>query len=244
MQGMDATIRAYLRGISMLVATPVMLYGGWPFFIGACKALNVRSITMDVPVALGLLLAFGASLLNTWRHTGDVYFDSVTMFIFFLTVARYVEMVARHRSNSVSDSLGRMMPVTAHRFASCAPAAPITEVLVAELQVNDELLVRCGEVIPADGEVIDGNTRVDESLLTGEPLPVDRGRGDRVTAGTLNLGAPVRMRVIAVGSGTVLEHIVALLRRAQAQRPRITRDSGHGVAAGSSARTCDGSSAS
>ena len=223
MQGMDATIRAYLRGISMLVATPVMLYGGWPFFVGACKALNVRSITMDVPVALGLLLAFGASLLNTWRHTGDVYFDSVTMFIFFLTVARYVEMVARHRSNSVSDSLGRMMPVTAHRFASCAPAAPLTEVMVAELQVNDELLVRCGEVIPADGEVIDGNTRVDESLLTGEPLPVDRGRGDRVAAGTLNLGAPVRVRVIAVGSGTVLEHIVALLRRAQTQRPRITR---------------------
>ncbi len=222
-QGMDANIRAYLRLASMLVATPVMWYGGWPFLVGACKALHMRSITMDVPVALGLLLAFGASVLNTWRHAGDVYFDSVTMFIFFLTVARYVEMVARHRSNSVSDSLGRTMPATAHRITTQSAEEELIDVVVTELQPGDHLLIRSGEVIPADGEVTHGSTRVDESMLTGEPLPIDRAVGDRLMAGTLNVGAPVRLRVSAAGSATVLEHVVALLRRAQAERPNITR---------------------
>jgi Cu2+-exporting ATPase len=223
LHGMDAIIRAYLRVISMLVATPVMLYGGWPFFAGAYKSLRLRTVTMDVPVSLGLVLAFGASVLNTWRHAGDVYFDSVTMFIFFLTVARYVEMVARHRSNSVTDSLGRTMPATAHRFDSAAPEARLCDVIVAELAVDDQLLVRSGEVIPADGEIIYGSTHVDESMLTGEPLPLARGPGDRLAAGTLNLGAPLRLRVTAAGSATALEHIVALLRRAQTERPRVTR---------------------
>ncbi len=222
-QGMEPDIRSYLRLVSMVVATPVMFYGGWPFFVGACKALGARSITMDVPVSLGLLLAFGASLLNTWRHAGDVYFDSVTMFIFFLTVARYVELIARHRSNSVTDSLGRTMPQTAHRFESASPVAPLADVLVAELKSGDQLLVRTGEIIPADGEILRGGTLIDESMLTGEPLPVSRGPGGSVVAGTLNLGTPVRLRVTAAGSATVLANIVALLRRAQAERPRITR---------------------
>ena len=221
-QGMDATIRSYLRAVSMLVATPVMMYGGWPFFMGALRAFRVRSITMDVPVALGLLLAFGASVVNTWRHKGAVYFDSVTMFIFFLTVARYVEMVARHKSNSVSDSLGRIMPTLAHRLSGGDPAQ-IGDVMLSQLCVGDELLVRSGELVPADGEILQGSTRVDESLLSGEPLPVVRIRGDRLAAGTLNVGEPVHMRVTATGGATVLSSIVALLRRAQAERPQITR---------------------
>ena len=96
--GMEADIRSYLQLVSLLVTTPVLLYAGWPFLKGAATALRARSITMDVPVSLGLLLAYFASVFNTWRHAGEVYFDSVTMFIFFLTVARYVEMTARHRS--------------------------------------------------------------------------------------------------------------------------------------------------
>ncbi len=223
LQGMDADIRTYLRLASMLVATPVMFYGGWPFFVGACKSLRARGITMDVPVSLGLLLAFGASVMNTWRHAGDVYFDSVTMFIFFLTVARYVEIVARHRSNSVTDSLGRTMPQTAHRFDSASPQARLADVIVADLKRHDQILVRGGEIVPADGEILLGSTRIDESMLSGEPLPVARGPGDAVAAGTLNLGVAVRVRVAAAGSATVLAHIVALLKRAQAERPRITR---------------------
>jgi Cu2+-exporting ATPase len=223
MQGMDLTIRAYLRAVSMMVATPVMLYGGWPFFAGAYKALRSRSITMDVPVASGLMLAFGASVLNTWRHAGEVYFDSVTMFIFFLTVARYVEMLARHQSASVTESLGRLLPVTAHRLSESEGNETASDVVVAELAVGDRLLVRAGELIPADGEITHGRTSIDESMLTGESLPVERRPGDRLAAGTLNIAEPFHLRVTATGTSTILSGIVALLNRAQAERPRIAR---------------------
>ncbi len=222
-QGMDPTIRAYLRSVSMMVATPVMLYGGWPFFIGAYNALRMRSITMDVPVSVGLMLAFGASVFDTWRHSGEVYFDSVTMFIFFLTVARYVAMTARHRSTGITDSLSLTLPVTAHRFNDGDDGDAMSDVIIAQLVVGDLLLVRAGEVVPADGEVTQGSTSVDESMLTGEPLPIERRPGDRLAAGTLNVTAPVHFRVTATGSATALAGIVALLGRAQAERPRIAR---------------------
>lgn len=221
--GMDADVRSYLRLVSLLVATPVMLYGGWPFFVAAARALAARAITMDVPVSLGLALAYGASLYDTWRHAGDVYFDSVTMFIFFLTVARYVEMVARHQSNRVSDSLSRMLPATAHRMESAGSGSKITEVPASQLLANDVLLVRPGEVVPADGEILRGGSLFDESMLTGEALPVERSVGAMVAAGTLNLGGPVEIRVKAAGRATLLAGIVTLLNRAQSERPRLTR---------------------
>jgi Cu2+-exporting ATPase len=162
-------------------------------------------------------------VFNTWRHAGEVYFDSVTMFIFFLTVARYVEMVARHQSTQVSDSLGRMLPATAHRLSGGDPGAPVTDVAVSQIVVGDRLLVRTGEVVPADGELTQGNTQLDESMLTGESVPVERAVGDRVTGGTINVRAPIHMCVTAAGRGTVLASIVSLLTRAQSERPRITR---------------------
>ncbi len=222
-QGMESDIRAYLRLVSLLVATPVMLYGGWPYFANAVQALAKRSITMDVPVSLALLLAYGASVFNTWRHAGEVYFDSVTMFIFFLTVARYVEMVARHQSTRVSDSLSRMLPVTAHRLTGEGTGEAFCDVAVSQLRVGDRLLVRAGEVVPADGLIDAGATQFDESMLTGESLAVDRLSGDRVAAGTINVGSPVQMHVTAAGNATVLSSIVALLTRAQSERPRIMR---------------------
>jgi Cu2+-exporting ATPase len=230
--GMDVAVRSYLRIVSLMVATPVMLYGGWPFFVGAATALRARSVTMDVPVSAGLLLAYGASVFDTWRGAGEVYFDSVTMFIFFLTVARHVEMIARHRSSGVTDSLSRLLPVTAHRIDPGAAngdahdgagAEHVVDIALAQLRRGDRLLVRVGEVFPADGELLAGGTRVDESMLTGESAPVPRTGGERVSAGTINVDAPVRMRVIALGSATVLANIVALLDRAQAERPRVTR---------------------
>jgi Cu2+-exporting ATPase len=224
-QGMDPEIRSYLRIVSLLVATPVMLYGGWPYFTNAAQSLARRAVTMDVPVSLALILAYGASVFNTWRGAGEVYFDSVTMFIFFLTVARYVEMVARHRSTQVSDSLSRMLPLTAHRLPTDEDASgeTILDVAVMQLQAGDRLLIRSGEIVPADGLVAAGASQFDESMLTGESLPVERAPGEPLAAGTVNLGAPVEMQVSATGGATVLAGIVNLLHRAQAERPRITR---------------------
>jgi len=103
--GMDPGIRGLLRLVSMLVSVPVALYAGWPFYAGAMQALRARSISMDVPVSIGIVLAFAASVWNALRGHGEVYFDSVTMFVFFLALGRYVEMIARHRAGSVADAL-------------------------------------------------------------------------------------------------------------------------------------------
>jgi Cu2+-exporting ATPase len=219
-QGMDADVRRYLTLVSMLVATPVMLYGGWPYFVNAVRAVRAGGITMDVPVSIALTLAYGASVFDTWRGRGEVYFDSVTMFIFFLTVARYVEMIARHRNTEVSDTLAGMLPRLAHRFG---PQGMIEDVPLELVQPGDALQVRAGEIVPADGVLEHGVGAFDESMLTGEALPVHKRSGDRIAAGTLNAGSPARLVVTATGAGTVLSGIVALLNRAHGERPRLTR---------------------
>ncbi len=217
--GMDPGIRELLRLVSMLVSVPVALYAGWPFYVGAWQALRARGISMDVPVSIAIVLAFVASVWNALTGHGDVYFDSVTMFVFFLSLGRYVEMVARHRSGSVADALARLAPVTARRLRNGA----VEDVQAAELEAGDELLVRTGEVFAADGVVAEGTGRVDESMLTGESTAVAKDAGAPVHAGTQNLGAPLRVRVSAVADRTVLAGIVALLERAQAERPRVAR---------------------
>jgi Cu2+-exporting ATPase len=217
--GMDPGIRELLRLVSMLVSVPVALYAGWPFYAGALQALRARSISMDVPVSIGIVLAFAASVWNALRGHGEVYFDSVTMFVFFLALGRYVEMIARHRAGSVADALARLAPVTARRTRN----GVIEDVQAMELAVGDEMLVRTGEVFAADGTVSEGAGRVDESMLTGESTAIAKEAGSRVHAGTQNLGAPLSVRVEAVADRTVLSGIVALLERAQAERPRLAR---------------------
>ncbi len=217
--GMEADIRELLRLVSMLISVPVALYAGWPFYQGAWQAIRARSVSMDVPVSIGIVLAFVASVWNALTHHGEVYFDSVTMFVFFLSLGRYVEMIARHRAGSVADALARLAPVTARRVRDGA----VEDVQAIELRVGDELLVRTGEVFAADGTVIEGEGRVDESMLTGESVAIAKIAGTTVHAGTQNLGAPLRVRVTAVADRTVLSGIVALLERAQAERPRLAK---------------------
>ena len=181
---------------------------------------------MDVPVSIGIVAAFVASVWNALSGHGEVYFDSVTMFVFFLALGRYVEMIARHRSGSVADALARLTPVTARRVRGDT----FEDVQAAELEAGDELLVRTGEVFAADGIVTEGAGRVDESMLTGESTAVPKDVGTRVNAGTQNLGVPLRVRVSAVADRTVLAGIVALLERAQAERPRLARAADHAAA--------------
>lgn len=216
---MTADIRALLRLVSMLISVPVALYAGWPFYAGAWQAVRGRSMSMDVPVTIGIGLAFVASVWNALQGSGEVYFDSVTMFVFFLSLGRYVEMIARHRAGNVADALARLAPVTARRLRGDL----LQDVPAVEIALQDRLLVRTGEVFPADGIVLEGDGRVDESMLTGEATPIGKSTGATVHAGTLNLGAPLQVRVTAVADQTVLAGIVALLERAQAQRPRLAR---------------------
>lgn len=219
-QGMDADIQAFLRLISLVVATPVVLYSGFPFFQGAWRDLRAGRPGMDVPVALAIGGAYLASLVNGFRGVGEVYFDSVTMFVFLLSLGRFAEMTARHRAGEMSDALARLAPATALRLD---PDDEPRSVGVGELATGDRLLVRAGDPFPADGRLDSATALIDESMLTGESRPVRRQAGEPVIGGSLNVGDPVEMRVERTGAETVLSHVARLLQRAQALRPGLAR---------------------
>jgi Cu2+-exporting ATPase len=166
-QGIDARMERFLRLVSFLVTTPVVFYSARPFFAGALRGLRARRPGMDVPVAIAIGSAYVASVYATYTDGPAVWYDSVTMFVFFLTVARYLEMRARHRSIDRSSAMSSLLPNTATRVEGDEHA----EVPVSRLTAGDLLLVRAGESFAADGEIVEGATAADESLLTGESAP-------------------------------------------------------------------------
>ncbi len=217
--GMDPQIAAFLRLVSLLVATPVVLYAGAPFFHGAWRDIRVGRPGMDVPVALAVGGAFAASVWNTLVAGGEVYFDSVTMFVFFLSVARFLEMGARHRAVRSTAMLAASLPGTALRLEG----GQSTRVALAELEVGDTVRVRGGDPVPADGRIVLGEGHLDESLLTGEFLPAARGVGESVVGGSVNQGQAFDMVVERTGDQTLVSHVVRLLERAQSGRPRLAK---------------------
>jgi Cu2+-exporting ATPase len=218
---MEPALLSYFRIASLLVATPVMFYAGAPILLSAWNSLRSRSIGMDVPVSIALLLAYGASVWNTFNGAGgEVYFDSVTMFIFFLTLGRFVQMSVRQHTAGVTDALARQLPSIAHRVG----ADRIEDVPVTSLRVGDVIQVRRGEVLPADGQLLDTEAHIDEALLTGESLPVHHQVGQRVVAGTINVDGPISITITALGGDTALSHIVALMQRAQTYKPALARN--------------------
>jgi Cu2+-exporting ATPase len=217
--GMEPHIERFLRLVSMLVTVPVVFYSAVPFFDGAWRGLKARRLGMDLPVSVAIVLAFAASVFNTLRGSGQVYYDSVTMFVFFLLLGRFVEMRTRHDAGGVSEALARLMPRVVQRVRG----EQVEPVGVSELEVGDIVLVAAGGIIPSDGRVLRGTSRIDESLLTGESTPLQRAPGQTVVAGSLNITDPIYVEVTAVGSRTTLSGIVRLLERAQTERPRLAR---------------------
>jgi len=217
-QGMEDWIREFLRWVCLILAAPVVAYSGQPFYTAAWRDLRNRQLGMDVPVSLAILAAFAASIWYTVRGGGEVYYDSVTMFVFFLLTGRFLEMTARHRAGQISEALVRMLPVTATRLNATGDEEIVP---IAELVPGDRVLVRPGETIPADGRVEEGASSVDESLLTGESLPLPKQGGETVIGGSVNVESPLMIRVEKVGAETVLSAIVRLLDRAQGEKPRL-----------------------
>lgn len=216
-QGISAGIEQLLRTVSMLVATPVVLYAGAPFFTAASQQLRARSPGMDVPVALAIAAAYGFSVVNTFRGSGEVYFDSATMFVFFLTVGRALEQRSRNRLAELSASALDLVP----RMALRIDDGKATTVALERLRVGDRVLVKPGTVFPGDGQIAEGQTRVDESLVTGESDGQFRGAGDRVLAGTTNVQDAVEIELHALGSDTQVAQIGKLLAAAQLSKPRF-----------------------
>ena len=217
-QGMDAGIEQLLRWVSLLVATPVALYSGWPFFAGAWRDLRAGRPGMDVPVALAVGGAWAASVLHTVTGTGEVYFDSVSMFVFLLSLGRFLEMGARHRTGSTRDALARLLPQSARRRGA---GGEWESVALPELAAGDRVQVRHGEALPADGRLASAAARLGEALLTGESRPRARVAGEPVLAGSLNLGDPLELEVERTGADTRVSAIGRLLDQAQSERPPL-----------------------
>ena len=218
-QGIDAKMERFLRLVSFLVTTPVVFYSARPFFAGALRGLRARRPGMDVPVAIAIGSAYVASVYATYTNGPAVWYDSVTMFVFFLSVARYLEMRARHRSIDRSTAMSSLLPNTATRIEDGVHI----EVPVSRLAAGDLLLVRAGESFAADAEIVEGSTSADESLLTGESAARTRRQGDRVMAGSINLDDVVTVRVQRTGVDTTLGTIGRLSERARHTRPAFVQ---------------------
>ncbi|QLF91946.1 cadmium-translocating P-type ATPase [Pseudomonas sp. ABC1] len=207
-----------LRWTALLLTTPIVFYCCTDFFRGAIRDLRTRHLTMDVSVSLAIGGAYLAGIWSTITGQGELYFDAVGMFALFLLAGRYLERRARERTASATAQLVNLLPTSCLRLEEGGQG---TRILLSELNIGDRVLVQPGALIPADGDILEGQSSIDESVLTGEYLPLPRAAGDTVTAGTLNVEGPLVIRVRALGDDTRLSAIVRLLERAQAEKPRL-----------------------
>ncbi len=213
-------LHTILRWVAMFLTTPIVFYSCAPFFSGALRDLRTRHLTMDVSVSLAIGGAYLAGIWTAISGSGELYFDAVGMFALFLLAGRYLERRARERTAAATAQLVNLLPPSCLRLNADGLSERI---LLGELTLQDHVQVLPGAVVPADGQIIDGHSSVDESLLTGEYLPQPRQPGDRVTAGTLNVEGTLSVVVTALGQDTRLSAIVRLLERAQAEKPRLAQ---------------------
>ncbi|MBD3640985.1 MAG: cadmium-translocating P-type ATPase [Marinobacter sp.] len=210
---------AFFRWFSLLVATPVVLYSARPFFRNARRDIRSRHLTMDVPVAIAIGLAYAASAWVTVFGGDEVYFESVCMFTFFLLLGRYVEVQARYRAGLTGNALAGFQPAVAARVNGNE-----TEIVPAhDIRPGDVVRVRPGETLPVDGSIVRGESSLNEAALTGEYLPESRGPGDTVHAGSINGENPLDVRVEKSGAQTRLSGILRVLDRVQSEKPPVAR---------------------
>jgi len=215
-RNMETRFTSFFVLASMLIATPVVLYAGAPIFRAALRDLSHRRIGMDVPVSLAITIALLASLVNGLRGSGHVYFDSATMFVFFLTLGRFLEMRARHRAGDHVAGLAALKPLSALRRT----ASGLERVGTIELADGDSVVVEPGETVPVDGELCSASALIDESILSGESAGRRRQCGEPLLGGSVNAGSePLEFRVQLPEQGSYIEQVGGLLQRAMADRP-------------------------
>ncbi|KOO13354.1 ATPase P [Vibrio xuii] len=211
---LEPEFKNYFRWVSLIFATPVMLYSALPFYINAWRSLRSRTLGMDVPVSIAMIFAYFASLVATVTEQGEVFFESISMFAFFLLVGRFLEMRARRKAAAASGNLLKLIPAIANKLNG-------DQVPVKTLKVGDQIRVLPGEHIPADGKILSGRVHIDESMLTGESLPVVKQVDDYVFAGTLNGEESFELEVTSSKADSMISNIVRLQDEAQLSKPKI-----------------------
>ena len=219
----------YMSLVMLAVSAPVFVYVSYPIFKAAGRALRNRNLDMDVMYAMGIGVAYGASILGTFGIilTPDfMFYETAVMLASFLTLGRYMETKAKGRTTEAIKNLVGLQP----KSATLLKEGREVEVSVEEVQVEDLILVKPGEKIPADGLVVEGQSYVDESMISGEPVPVLKTAGQNVVGGTLNENGVLKFKATKVGRDTVLAQIIALVEEAQGSRPPIQRIADRAVA--------------
>ena len=207
------------------LATPVQFLIGWPFYAGAYKALRNKSANMDVLVALGTSAAYAYSLYLTIRsvgshgHTDGLYYETSAILLTLILLGKLFETKAKGRS---SDAIKKLMKLKA-KTATVVRDGQEKIIPIDEVLVNDIVYVKPGERIPVDGEVVEGRSAVDESMITGESLPVDKNPGDSVTGATVNANGFLKIKAVNVGKDTALSHIIKIVEEAQGSKAPIQR---------------------
>lgn len=216
--GMGEATRTFMHWFEALIALPAIAFAGRPFFRSAVNALKAGRTNMDVPISLAVMLAPGMSLVETIRGGEHAYFDSAITLLFFLLIGRYLDQRARGTARSAAE---RLLALNAAAVTLVLPDGSTRSVRPEQLEAGQEILVATGERVGVDGVVAEGASELDTSLITGETVPQRVQAGDRAFAGTLNLGGPLRLRVRAVGEGTLLAEIVRLMELAEQRRSRF-----------------------
>jgi len=211
--------RDFFHWLSALIALPAAAYAGRPFFRSAVSGVLARRLNMDVPITVGVLLALGMSVAETLHHASHAYFDSAMMLLAFLLLGRALDQSMRQRTREVAGNLAALKAETAAKFVS---SNEICEVPVASIRPGDLVLVRPGERLSVDGIVLEGRSDIDQSLVTGETVPVLTEPGANVYAGTLNGYGTLRVRVGAA-AGTLIDDVTRLLDQAVEARSRYVK---------------------
>ncbi|WP_373975284.1 heavy metal translocating P-type ATPase [Chitinibacter sp. SCUT-21] len=205
---------------SALLTLPVVLFSSWPFYQNSWRELKHGRAAMDLPVSIGVIAAFVASCYSLITEHGDIYFDSVSMFVFLLLGGRYLEFKARRRAGAAAEMLVKLVPAFAHRQSH---DKRLHETPVHRLKAGDLIVTKAGETIPVDGIVIEGESEVNEAMLSGESHPITKISGSAVVAGSLNLISALTIEVKSVGNETRLGSMVRLLDQALQQKPRLAQ---------------------
>lgn len=218
--GVFIKFETYFRFAGLAITTPVIFYSARPFFTACIRDLKSRHLTMDVPVSIAIGGAYLASIYSTFTHGDEVYFDSVCMFTFFLLVGRFLETRARLRNGEAGNELHNLMPRACVKITT---EGEETLLPINQINVGDCIRILPGSTIATDGIIVNGNTSIDESIITGEFIPLHKNINDSVIAGSLNVENPIDIRVTAIGKGTQISTIMSLLDRASQDKPKIAQ---------------------
>jgi Cu2+-exporting ATPase len=213
--------RDFFHWMGFALATPTLLYAGYPFFRGALGGLRVGQLTMDLPISIGLSVTYAYStyITVTGSKSGEVYFDTVTNLIFVILIGRYLEGMFRHQALSATKRLMELQP----RVATVMQDGEEKITPIRGVRLADQVLIKPGYKVPVDGIVLEGHSAVDESMLSGESAPVSKSAGDKVSAGTLNTSGALLVEVNSTLQNTILAKIIRLVEEAQASKAPIQR---------------------